>query len=108
MAKNALNGHKINGFDKVELATTVGVYRAITHQLRMNIVNYIKKEQPIHVTQIYKQLRLEQSVTSSHLNILREAGFVKALRVGKKIFYSVDKKRIKQVTSATQKYINGR
>ena len=107
MSKNALNGHSIKGLDKVELAATVGVYRAITHPLRMTIVNYIKKEQPIHVTKIYKQLSLEQSVTSSHLNILRKAGFVKTKRVGKKIFYSVDKKRIEQVSLATEKYING-
>ena len=104
---NSQNGYHVSNLNKAELASTAGVYRAITHPLRMTIVNYIAKEQPINVTKIYRTLHLEQSVTSSHLNILRGAGIVKAKRVGKKIFYSVDKKRVSQITVATQKYLNG-
>ena len=41
------------------------------------------------VTDIYVKLRLEQSVASQHLAILRKAGVVQTERDGKFIFYSL-------------------
>jgi DNA-binding transcriptional ArsR family regulator len=46
------------------------------------------------VTEIYVKLRLEQSVASQHLAILRKAGFVDTLRDGKFIYYSVNYERL--------------
>ncbi len=51
----------------------------------------------ITVTELYVNLRLEQSVTSQHLAILRKAGFVNTTRDGKYIYYSVNSDRIKEV-----------
>ena len=39
------------------------------------------------VTTIYVKLRIEQSVASQHLAVLRRAKLVNAEREGKKIFY---------------------
>ncbi len=49
------------------------------------------------VTDIYATLRLEQSVASQHLAILRKAGFVTTEREGKKIHYRVNHDEIKRV-----------
>ena len=73
------------------------VYRAINHKLRLQILHLIHREGRIIVTKIYKTLRIEQSVASQHLAILRSAGYVKTERDGKFIFYSVNYDRIKQV-----------
>jgi len=51
------------------------------------------------VSEIYIKLRIEQSVASQHLAILRRAGVVKTERSGKFIYYSIDKQRIKQISS---------
>ncbi len=49
------------------------------------------------VTEIYVKLRLEQSVASQHLAILRRAGIVVTQRDGKFIYYAVNYDRIAEV-----------
>ena len=50
------------------------------------------------VTDLYVKLRLEQSVASQHLAILRKAGIVSTERDGKFIFYTVNYKRIDEIS----------
>lgn len=78
------------------LKKSASFLRAINHPLRQKMLNLIEKEGQINVTKIYVKLRLEQSVASQHLAILREAGFVKAIREGKFIHYVIDTERIQQ------------
>lgn len=54
------------------------------------------------VTEIYAQLKLEQSVASQHLAILRKAGYVETLRDGKFIYYSVNYQKIGHVQEIVQ------
>lgn len=71
--------------------------RAINHKLRQQILRQIDEHERITVTELYIKLRLEQSVASQHLAILRKAGFVKTSREGKFIYYSVNVQRLKDV-----------
>lgn len=68
--------------------------RAINHKLRQVILKLIGERDNITVTEIFLHLRLEQSVASQHLAILRKAGYVKTKREGKFIYYSVNKQKI--------------
>jgi len=68
------------------------ILRALGHQLRRSILETIENnDNKITVTEIYVKLRLEQSVASQHLAILRRAGIVETERDGKLIYYSVRK-----------------
>jgi DNA-binding transcriptional ArsR family regulator len=84
--------------------------RAISHDLRQRILKLLQEKKEMTVTEIYVKLRLEQSVTSSHLKILREAKIVKARRDGKTVFYSVNKERIDELVEVSQQMnlANGR
>lgn len=73
------------------------ILRALNHKLRQQIVKLVDDKKKITVTEIYVHLRLEQSVASQHLAILRRAGIVKTERDGKFIYYSVDTKRVAQI-----------
>ena len=73
--------------------------RAINHPLRQRMLEIIDDNPKITVTKIYIKLRLEQSVASQHLAILRNEGFVLAERSGKYIHYSVNHDRIAQAKS---------
>lgn len=75
------------------------VLRAINHKLRQQILKQIDEHGKLTVTELYVKLRLEQSVASQHLAILRKAGFVKTERNGKFIYYSVNTNRLKEVNS---------
>jgi len=74
------------------------ILRAVSHNLRRSILDTIElNDNKITVTEIYVKLRLEQSVASQHLAILRKAGIVKTERSGKLIYYSVNSLVIEDV-----------
>lgn len=73
------------------------ILRAINHPLRQQMLRLIHEQGRMTVTEMYTKLRLEQSVASQHLSILRKAGFVLTEREGKFIFYSVGYQRLKEV-----------
>jgi DNA-binding transcriptional ArsR family regulator len=84
--------------DYAELRKAVLVLRAVNHKLRQNIINLLEEQGNMTVTDIYIKLRLEQSVASQHLAILRRAGVVVTERDGKFINYMVDRERLSQIS----------
>ena len=89
---------RVDHFDYSELRQAVLVLRSVNHKLRQTIVDLIDSEnQELTVTDIYVKLRLEQTVASQHLAILRRAGVIITNRRGKYIYYSLNKERIKQI-----------
>ncbi len=73
------------------------VLRALNHELRQKIIKLINEEGQMNVTDIYVRLRIEQSVASQHLAILRKAGIVETIRDGKFINYKLSKERIQEI-----------
>ena len=88
-------------FDKAN-----GVLRAIMHPLRLELLSYIDKNKRINVNKIYRSLDLEQSITSQHLKVLRDANLVKTKREGKFIFYTVNYPKVKYLSKTVDKFIN--
>ncbi len=80
--------------------------RAITHHLRLEILNYIDKNPLTNVNSIYNALDLEQSITSQHLRILRLAKLVIPQRNGKEILYSINHNKIAQLDKAIKTFLN--
>lgn len=78
------------------------ILRAVNHKLRQQILKQIDEHKRITVTELYVKLRLEQSVASQHLAILRRAGFVTTVREGKFIYYSVNTERLKEVNKLVE------
>tara|TARA_B100000683_G_C12093860_1_gene392228 strand:+ start:194 stop:493 length:300 start_codon:yes stop_codon:yes gene_type:complete len=76
----------------------------LSHPLRLKILDYIRINQPVYVSQIYKELNLEQSVTSNQLGYLRKAGVLNTTRDGKKIFYSLNKSKLEQILDNIRNY----
>ncbi|RYY93927.1 MAG: transcriptional regulator [Chitinophagaceae bacterium] len=91
--------------DVLTLKKAALVLRAINHKLRQQILKLIQQRGEITVTEIYVKLRLEQSVASQHLAILRKAGFVQTNREGKFIYYSVNEERLNQVHGFAQQLL---
>lgn len=65
------------------------VLRAAGHVVRVNILELLKSEGETSVNEICEKLKIEQSLTSHHLNLLTKAGFIRGNRRGKFIFYSL-------------------
>ena len=84
--------------DYAVLKKSVLVLRSVNHKLRQTIIKLLDEQKRMTVTEIYDRLKLEQSVASQHLAILRRTGVVKTEREGKFIFYSVNKPRLAEVS----------
>ena len=80
------------GVDKLQVSSEL--LRALAHPLRMKIIEFIDKHKSINVNKIYSTLKLEQSITSQHLKVLRTVGLVNTHREGKYIHYTVDYQRL--------------
>lgn len=92
--------------DYAELRKAVLVLRAINHKLRQRIIDLLEENESMTVTDIYIKLRLEQSVASQHLAILRRAGVVNTERQGKFIHYSLNKERLGQISQLIEELAN--
>lgn len=79
--------------------------RAMVHPLRIDILRFIDENQSVNVNKIYNSLNLEQSITSQHLRILREAGLVETERDGKFIHYRVDYPRVIHTVEAIDRFL---
>jgi ArsR family transcriptional regulator, virulence genes transcriptional regulator len=82
------------------------IFRALNHVLRQHIIDLIFESGKITVTEIYIKLRLEQSVASQHLAILRRAGIVFTERKGKLIYYSVNADRLFAIDNIAKELTN--
>lgn len=88
--------------DYADLRKAVLVLRAVNHKLRQRIIDLLEESETMTVTDIYIKLRLEQSVASQHLAILRRAGVVLTERRGKFIYYSLDQDRLAQISNLVE------
>ena len=82
------------------------ILRSLNHKLRQQILKIIYEERNITVTEIYVKLRLEQSVASQHLAILRKAGIVSTQREGKCIYYFINDERVNAIERTVSSLVN--
>jgi DNA-binding transcriptional ArsR family regulator len=75
------------------------IFRALNHKLRQEMLKFIEKNGKSSVTDIYIQLRMDQSVASQHLAILRRAGLLTTNRDGKFVFYTLNKSKVEMINN---------
>lgn len=96
---------KVN-INNEKLKESSEILRALAHPLRMKILEFIDNNKTINVNKIYNTLKLEQSITSQHLRILRLAGLVQTKRDGKFIHYSIDYPKIANAIKAIDSFLD--
>ena len=89
----------LRNMDYLKIKKAALVLRALNHKLRQLILKTIDEHKRITVTELYVKLRLEQSVASQHLAILRKADIVNTVREGKFIFYTLNESRISDINT---------
>ncbi len=81
------------------------ILRALNHKLRQQMVKLLDEHKKMTVTEIYVKLRLEQSVASQHLAILRRAGIVGTKREGKFIYYFINYVRVRDISYFVEEFL---
>lgn len=92
-------------FDVDKLTYSVELSRALAHPLRMKILEFIDQKGAINVNKIYNTLKLEQSITSQHLRILRKADVVQANRQGKMVIYQINYPIVERAVKAINNFL---
>ncbi|NQV01963.1 MAG: helix-turn-helix transcriptional regulator [Bacteroidia bacterium] len=92
MKKNVLQ------LEKLEMGARM--LRAMTHPMRIAIIEILSATKRLSVTEIYEKLNIEQASASQHLNILKNKGVLGSKREGKKIFYSLKHEKLKKIISS--------
>lgn len=95
-----------NSKEKSVLKKAIITLKALDHTLRQNAITYIRNNPNTPVNKIYSHLKIEQSVMSQHLQILRKIDVVKTKREGKKILYSVNKDKIEGLIKLANQIIS--
>ncbi len=92
-------------FQQEKLAVSSELMRALAHPLRLKILEFLDQHQNIQVNQIYNTLKIEQSIASQHLRILKNAGVLLADKDGKYMHYTINYDRIANAVKAINRFM---
>lgn len=93
-------------FDYKASRDAAEVLRAINNDFRQQILDVLHRHKQLTVTDIFVKLRIDQSVASQHLSVLRNAKLVNTTRDGKYIHYSVNYPRVEKLKQIIQQLLN--
>lgn len=79
------------------LEKAAGMLKAIAHPVRITIVECLGYGRKRTVTEIHKQLGIEQSTASHHLGILKDKGVLASKREGKNTLYFLKHENLKTI-----------
>jgi len=89
-----------------ELRKMMLTARALEHDIRKKIITILSEDNKLTVTELYLKLKIEQSVASQHLAILRKTGVLDYSRDGKFIYYSLNKLQLQRIASFIDELIH--
>jgi len=92
-------------FQQEKLASSTELMRALAHPLRLKILEFLDQHQNIQVNHIYNSLKIEQSIASQHLRILKNAGVLAADKDGKYMHYAIDYPKVARAVKAINRFL---
>lgn len=92
--------------DFLKVKKTSLIFRALNNKFRQSILKLLEANDKLTVSQISNLLRIDQSVASLHLGILRRSSIVRTTREGKYIFYDLHHFRIAAIEKCSQSLLS--
>lgn len=80
------------------------VFRALSNDTRIRILDFIDRRSITTVNPIYNSLKIEQSICSQNLKVLRDAGILQQIRKGKFVEYFIDYEYLKLIKQSIERY----
>jgi ArsR family transcriptional regulator len=84
---------------------TARMFVALGHPHRQRIVLMFEPAERLNVGQIVAASTLSRSAVAHHLKVLREAGVVRAEKVGKEMWYRTDPQAVRIALTVVLKYL---
>lgn len=86
---------------KANLKRAAALMKVLSHPARLQILFFIEDKEE-KVSAIQKHVRLTQAMTSQHLKVLFESGYLDRRREGTSIFYKLSKGQGKKILPCLQ------
>lgn len=86
-----------------QLEQAASMLKAIAHPMRIAILNFLEDGNRMTVTEIHEKLKIEQSTTSHHLEILKDKGVLASRREGKNTFYFLKNDSLSKIMECLNK-----
>lgn len=80
------------------------ILKAIAHPVRLEIIDLLRDNEKLSVTDIYEHLDLQQAIASHHLTLLKDKTVLKSEKNGKHIMYSLDKPQLLKVIECMEEF----
>jgi len=104
--KTILESCHNEGFEEQEIYSAYKIFfGTLVSGSRLKIINLLKNEKK-NVSEIIKELKIDQTSVSHDLARLRKCGFVKTEREGKFVYYSLNEKTIKPIMGLIDKHMS--
>ena len=81
------------------------VFTALGDEHRQRILLTFEPGERLNVGQVVDVSTLSRSAVSHHLRILREAGVLDSEKIGKEVYFWLNKKRVKEALVAVMDYL---
>jgi len=90
-----------------QVKSAAEILRAICNPTRIKILSIIDKNPGKSVTNIHTKLKLEQTIVSNHLKILKKVQLLDMERDGTYIYYSINYDQVKKVNELIVRFDYG-
>jgi DNA-binding transcriptional ArsR family regulator len=88
---------EFNDLSAESLEKAAAMLKAIAHPVRIKIVGCLEDNKKLTVTEIHRQLGIEQSTASHHLGILKDKGVLVSKKEGKNTWYFLKHENLKTI-----------
>lgn len=101
-----MNDHKMHKMSQEKLNKAYKLFfGTLTSKIRLDIINLLRKGQRT-VSELQKELKLEQSIVSHNLRRMQRCGFVDVQKKGKFRVYSLNTHTIKPLMQIIDKHMS--
>jgi len=97
---------KLKNKDILVCEECIELMRAMADKTRQEIIMTFTSAKEICVNDIAKQFTLSRPTISHHLNLMKRAKILNSRKEGKEIYFSINKKYIKELLSSVLKSID--
>lgn len=80
-----------------KLQKVAEILKAISHPVRLEVLELLEKNEPLSVAQLLVQLDVEQSLLSHHLTKMKDKGILQSFREGRNIYYQLAFREITKI-----------
>ncbi len=96
---------EIKDLNTEQLEAAANMLKAISHPMRLAILNFLDDGKKLTVTEIHKRLSIEQSTTSHHLGILKDKGVLSSQRKGKNTLYYLKHENLSRIIDCVSRCV---